>query len=81
MFGGMLGQYWQYVYCVLEEFWHKNLVPAREILLDSGGMDVAAALEHRPREIHMLTEYTKILSQRMVNSLEIKPLPSVQDTM
>ena len=36
-------EYWNYVYCALEEFWHKNLVPAREVLLASNGLDVEAA--------------------------------------
>ena len=66
-------EYWNYVYCALEEFWHRNLVPAREVLLASDGQeDAVRAIEaYRPREIHMLTEYTKVLSQRMVNKLKI----------
>ncbi|QDZ23018.1 YqaJ domain-containing protein [Chloropicon primus] len=66
-------EYWGYVYAALEEFWHRHLVPARDILLQSDGLDVKAAELYRPREIHTLTEYTKILSQRMVTELEVRP--------
>ena len=74
-------EYWNYIYCALEEFWHRNLVPAREILLQSDGKDVDAAVAYRPREIHTLTEYTKVLSQRMARSLEAKPMPNFYSGM
>ena len=31
---------------------------------------------YRPREIHMLTEYTKVLSQRMVKNAKAELLPN-----
>ena len=54
-------EYWQYVYAALEEFWHRHLVPAREVLLESDGTEIRLAESFRPREIHTLTEYTRIL--------------------
>ena len=69
-------EYWGYVYVALEEFWHRHLVPAREALLTSDGEDIRGAEAYRPREIHTLTEYTQILSKRMVERLEVKPMPS-----
>ena len=33
-------EYWKFIMRVLEEFWERNLVPARELLLASDGEDI-----------------------------------------
>ena len=58
-------EYWRIVEAALAEFWHRNLVPAREVLLESDGLAVSEAQVFRPRDLSTLTEYTKKLSMKM----------------
>ena len=44
-------QYWNYVLHVFEDFWYKNLVPARELLIESDGMDIEG-VEVSPGSLH-----------------------------
>lgn len=62
-------EYFKFVLRVCEEFWSRNLVPARTLLLESDG-DPTGVESFRPRATSALTEYTKVLSQRMASKAE-----------